>query len=170
MADDTTTDVTDEGGSATDTGQQDDVSAGLGEGGKKALDAERKARGAAEKQAAAAQKKAEDLARRLQAIEDRDKTETQKLAEAKTAAEREAATAKQELMRYRVAAAKKLPAALADRLKGSTEDEMTEDADRLLEVFGERQRSQVPSYDGGVRQTARPASMNDLIRQTAGRG
>lgn len=116
-----------------------------------------------------ANKEAETLRLKLKEFEDRDKTEAQKLAEAKTAAEREAATAKQELMRYRVAATKKLPAELADRLKGATEEEMAEDADRLLEVFGAQQR-QTPSYDGGVRQSARPTSMNDLIRQTAGRG
>ncbi|MFK4868990.1 hypothetical protein ACI3K4_27630 [Streptomyces sp. CSMPJR101] len=117
-----------------------------------------------------ANKEAETLRLKLKEFEDRDKTEAQKLAEAKTVAEREAASAKQELMRYRVAANKKLPAELANRLQGSTEEEMAEDADRLLEVFGAQQRSQTPSYDGGVRQTARPTSMNDLIRHTAGLG
>ncbi|WP_322500798.1 hypothetical protein TR631_12370 [Streptomyces rochei] len=116
-----------------------------------------------------ANKEAETLRLKLKEFEDRDKTEAQKLAEAKAEAEREAATAKQELMRYRVAAGKKLPAELADRLKGATEEEMAEDADRLLEVFG-AQKAQTPSYDGGVRQTARPTSMNDLIRHTAGLG
>jgi hypothetical protein len=116
-----------------------------------------------------ANKEAETLRLKLKEFEDRDKTEAQKLAEGKAEAEREAATAKQELMRYRVAASKKLPAELADRLKGATEEEMAEDADRLLEVFGTR-KAQTPSYDGGVRQSARPTSMNDLIRQTAGRG
>ncbi len=171
MADEenTTSDVTEEAGSATDTAQQEDVTANLSDAGKKALTEERKARAAAERQARSAQKQLDELGKRLQEFEDRDKTEAQKLAEGKAEAEREAATAKQELMRYRVAASKKLPAELADRLKGATEEEMAEDADRLLEVFG-AQKAQTPSYDGGVRQSARPASMNDLIRQTAGRG
>jgi len=164
----TSSDVT-EPDPATEPEHTDDVTAGLGEAGQKALAAERKRAAAAEKQAKASQKQLAELSARLQEFEDRDKTEAQKLAEAKTAAEREAATAKQELMRYRVAATKKLPAELADRLKGATEEEMAEDADRLLEVFGAQQR-QTPSYDGGVRQSARPTSMNDLIRQTAGRG
>ncbi|MEG8275769.1 hypothetical protein [Streptomyces sp. AHA2] len=116
-----------------------------------------------------ANKEAETLRLKLKQYEDRDKTEAQKLAEGKAEAEREAAAAKQELMRYRVAANKKLPAELADRLKGATEEEMAEDADRLLEVFS-AQKAQAPSYDGGVRQTARPTSMNDLIRHTAGLG
>jgi flagellar biosynthesis/type III secretory pathway protein FliH len=116
-----------------------------------------------------ANKEAETLRLKLKEYEDRDKSEADKLAEGKAEAEREAATAKRELMRYRVAAKKKLPAELANRLQGSTEEEMESDADNLLEVFGAQQR-QTPSYDGGVRQTARPTSMNDLIRHTAGLG
>jgi hypothetical protein len=161
-----------ETGSATDTAQHDDATTqGLGENGQKALAAERKAKAAAEKQAKAAQKQLDEMSKRLQEFEDRDKTEAQKLAEAKTAAEGEAATAKQELMRYRIAATKKLPAELADRLKGATEDEMAEDADRLLEVFGTQQRRNTPSYDGGVRSGASaPTDMNALIRRQAGLG
>jgi hypothetical protein len=165
----TTNEGTEETASATDTAQHDDAGTDLGEAGQKALVAERKARAAAERQAKTHQRQLDEMAKRLKEYEDRDKSEADKLAEAKTAAEREAATAKRELMRYRVAAKKKLPAELANRLQGSTEEEMESDADNLLEVFGTQQR-QTPSYDGGVRQTARPASMNDLIRHTAGLG
>ncbi|MFD7996841.1 hypothetical protein [Streptomyces mexicanus] len=170
MAEENTTPegVSEEAGSATDTEQQEDVTANLSDAGKKALVEERKARTAAERQARAAQKQLEDLSKRLQEFEDRDKTEAQKLAERATAAEKTAAAAQAELMRYRVAAEKKLPAELAARLQGSTPEEMAEDAEKLLALFNAQQR-QTPSYDGGVRQTARPTSMNDLIRQTAGR-
>lgn len=133
----------------------------LGDAGKKALQEERRKARAAERQLA-------DLQKRLQEFEDRDKTEAQKLAEAKTAAEQKAAQAEQELMRYRVAAAKRLPAELAARLRGSTEEEMAEDADALLSLLGTQR--QTPSYDGGVRTTARPTDMNSLIRQQAGLG
>lgn len=168
MADDTTSDVTEETGSATDTAQQDDAAASLGEGGQKALAAERKARAAAEKTANAAAKERDKLAAQLQEIADRDKTEAQKLAERAQTAESEAATARQELLRYRVAAKKQLPASLAARLQGSTEEEMAADADALLEVLGQRQ---TPSYDGGVRKPApAPTDMNALIRQKAGLG
>jgi flagellar hook-length control protein FliK len=167
MADESTTDVTDPE-PATEPEHTDDVPAGLGEAGQKALAAERKRAAAAEKQAKASQKQLDDLAKKLQAFEDRDKTEAQKLAEAKAAAESEAATAKQELMRYRVAAKKKLPAELANRLRGATEQEMETDADSLLEVFGQRS---TPSYDGGVRKPApAPTDMNALIRSKAGLG
>lgn len=167
MADEPTTDGT-EPEPATEPEPNDDVPAGLGEAGQKALAAERKAKAAAEKQAKAAQKQLDELNKRLQEFEDRDKTEAQKLAEAKTAAEREAATAKQELLRYRVAARKKLPAELANRLQGATEEEMEADADNLLQVFGQRA---TPSFDGGVRKPApAPTDMNALIRQKAGLG
>jgi hypothetical protein len=170
MADEntSTTDVTEETGSATGTDQQDDVTATLGEAGQKALAAERKRAATAERAAKAQQKQIEDLSRQLQEFQDRDKTEAQKLADAKAAAESEAATAKQELMRYRVAAKKKLPAELANRLQGATEEEMEADAISLLEVFGQRT---TPSYDGGVRKPApAPTDMNALIRQKAGLG
>jgi ketosteroid isomerase-like protein len=167
MADENTTDVI-EPEPATEPEHTDDVPTGLGEAGQKALAAERKAKTAAEKQAKAAQKQLDDLTKKLQAFEDRDKTEAQKLAEAKAVAESEAATAKQELMRYRVAAKKKLPAELANRLRGATEEEMETDADSLLEVFGQRS---TPSYDGGVRKPApAPTDMNALIRSKAGLG
>ncbi|KUN99494.1 hypothetical protein [Streptomyces resistomycificus] len=137
---------------------------GLGDGGKKALEAERR-----EKRAA--QKELTELQKRLQAFEDRDKSEAQKLAEAKAAAEKDAADARQELMRYRIAADKKLPASLAVRLRGSTEEEMAADADALLEVLGAQQQANSPSYDGGVRKPApAPTDMNSLIRQKAGLG
>jgi len=158
----------DEAGSATDTDQHDDTSQ-LGEGGHKALAAERKARTTAERQAKAAQTRLDELSAKLQQIEDRDKTETQKLTDRATAAEQAAATAQTELLRYRVAADKKLPASLASRLNGATEEEMAADADALLEVLGSQQ-PKAPSFDGGVRQAARPSDMNSLIRQTAGRG
>lgn len=165
--DDSTTDVTEQE-PATEPQPTDDVPTGLGEAGQKALAAERKRAAAAEKQAKASQKQLDDMAKRLQEFEDRDKTEAQKLAEAKAAAESEAATAKQELMRYRVAAKKKLPAELAARLHGSSEEEMAADADSLLEVLGQRQTT---NYDGGVRKPApAPADMNALIRQKAGLG
>ncbi|TXS08240.1 hypothetical protein EAO71_37200 [Streptomyces sp. ms191] len=173
MADDdtTTTDVTDDTGPATDTGQHDDVTAGLGEGGQKALAAERKARAAAEKSASAAQKKLDDMSRRLQAFEDRDKTEAQRLAERAQAAEAEAAKASSKLLRYEVASSKKLPPGWAGRLQGSTKEELEADADALLKELGETQQRRSPDYDGGVRKPApAPTDMNALIRQKAGLG
>ncbi|MFE6903794.1 hypothetical protein ACFVFJ_44435 [Streptomyces sp. NPDC057717] len=173
MADEntSTTDVTDDSGSATDTDQHDDVSAGLGEAGQKALAAERKRAAVAERTAKASQKQLDEMSKRLQAFEDRDKTDAQKLTEAKTAAEQTAADAQARLMRYEVAAAKKLPSEWAARLQGSTQEDLEADADALLQALGTQQQRQTPNYDGGVR-TGAPATtdMNALIRQKAGLG
>lgn len=125
MADETTTEPTAE---ATATAEQAVLPDNdLGEAGKKALTAERAAKKAAEKQLA-------DLQKRLQEFEDRDKTEAQKLAERVAAAEQERDALKLTAMRQRIALEKGLPPQLADRLKGSTEEEMSADADALLEL------------------------------------
>lgn len=170
MADDTTTstDVTEETESATDTGgREDDVNGTLSDAGKRALSEERKARTAAERAAKAAQKQLDEVSKRLTAFEDRDKTDLQRATEAVAAAEKRAAEAEQKLLRQRVAADKKLPPALADRLRGSTEEEMAADADALLAGLP---KPNTPSFDGGVRQTAKATDMNTLIRQAAGLG
>jgi hypothetical protein len=71
-------------------------------------------------------------AEKLAALEESQKTEAQKIAERAEAAERRAAEADRELARYRVAAAKKLPAELVGRLQGDTDEELAADADTLL--------------------------------------
>ncbi len=169
MADDNiSTDVTEETGSATDTaGHEDDVTSTLSDAGKRALSEERKARAAAERTAKAAQKQLDEVAKRLTAFEDRDKTELQRATEAVAAAEKRAAEAEQKWLRQRVATDKKLPSALADRLRGSTEEEMSADADALLAGLP---KPPTPSFDGGVRQTAKTTDMNTLIRRAAGLG
>lgn len=172
MADDdsTTTDVT-EPQSATDTTQREDVTASLGEGGQKALAAERKARAAAERTATSAAKERDKLAARLQELEDRDKTEAQRLAERAQVAETEAERARTKLLRFEVASSKKLPASWANRLQGSTKEELEADAESLLKDLNDQQQRQSPNYDGGVRKQApKTNDMNALIRQRAGLG
>lgn len=158
MAEDT---MTAEQGTATEPGEQATQQPELGDAGKKALQEERaKARKAA--------KELSELQARLKEFEDRDKTELQKLAEAHQTAEQRATAAESALARYKVATAKGVPADLVDRLKGSTEQELAEDADRLLALIGVRQ---APDFDGGARTSAgKPADMNSLIRRQAGLG
>jgi hypothetical protein len=68
-----------------------------------------------------------------------------------------------------VARDKKLPAEWIDRLRGSSKEELEEDADSLLEVLkAQEKRRPTPSYDGGVRKTPAKTDMNSLIRQAAG--
>ena len=73
--------------------------------------------------------------KKLLAIEESQKTEAQKLADARTAAEKVATDSQAEAMRLRVALAKSLPADMADRLRGSTKEELEADADALLKLF-----------------------------------
>ncbi|MFF0277457.1 hypothetical protein [Streptomyces sp. NPDC004330] len=171
MADETTTsDVTEEPGSATGTEQRTDDAPDLGEAGQKALAAERKARSAAERQAKTQQRQLDDLTKRLKEYEDRDKSDADKLTERATTAEQRATAAERELLRYRVARDKKVPAEWVDRLRGENQEALEEDADRLLSALGDQQLQRTPDYDGGVRRTAQPSDMNSLIRRAAGRG
>jgi hypothetical protein len=102
---------------------------GLGDAGKKALDAERSARRKAEKEAT-------DLKTRLQSLEDEGKSEVDKLRSqvATLTKDAEAATAKS--VRMEVAAAKGLTLAQARRLVGTTKDELEADADELVADLG----------------------------------
>jgi predicted nuclease with TOPRIM domain len=70
-----------------------------------------------------------------------------------------------ENLRLRVAAEKKLPPELIDRLKGGTKEEMQADADELLKLVG---TPDTTSFDGGARDTATPKDMDSLIRRSAG--
>lgn len=83
--------------------------------------------------------KANDLEKRLKAIEDEKKAADEKALkdkeDFKTLYEQEQAKNKakeSELLRLRVAQKKGLPADLVDRLKGETEQELEADADKLL--------------------------------------
>lgn len=119
---------------------------------------------------AKANREAESLRLKLREFEDRDKTELQKLTEAHQSAARDAAEARAEAMRYRVAVAKGVPAELAERLRGQTAEELEADADKLLSLLGSSlANGKPPSFDSGARTTAgQPTDMNALIRRAAG--
>lgn len=72
----------------------------------------------------------------LKQIEDRDKTEAQKLQERAEAAEQKLATAERNAMVASVALSKGLTEAQAKRLIGTTQEELEADADELLSTFG----------------------------------
>ncbi len=101
----------------------------LGDAGKRALDAERKARRDAER-------KATDLENRLKAIEDKDKSDSERLAEENQRLTRDLAAATVNGARLKVALDKGLSVTQAKRLVGESEEDLTADAEELLADLG----------------------------------
>jgi len=131
----------------------------LGDGGKKALAAERARAKELEKELAAFRK--EKTAR-----EEADKTEAEKRA----AAEQRAVDAELRALRLEVASEKGLTAAQARRLQGATRDELLADADDLLANFGAAAPSKptTPAPDPsqgskGSAPAARPTSLGQAV-------
>lgn len=118
------------------TGDQGDQ---LGEGGKKAIQAERDARAKAEA----------DLKALRQEIEDSKKTAEQKAADAIQAAQATANDATSKALRYEVAAAKGLDLSLAARLTGSTKEELEADADALMALIPKAPDAALPAPPNG---------------------
>lgn len=124
--------VTEAAGTNADTAE--DRNDGLGESGLKALHAERDARKAAEAAA-------KELADRIAAYEDRDKTDQQRAEDriSQLSAELDArnaalAAAEFDAIRSSVAVAKGLPPELAARLQGEDRKSLEKDADALLSL------------------------------------
>jgi hypothetical protein len=104
----------------------------LGDAGKKALDAERKAR----READAKLKEAEAELEKLRSDSDSSKTELDKALERISDMEKRLTESDRRVLVAEVAQAKKLPAAIAGRLTGSTKEELEADADVLIEALG----------------------------------
>lgn len=100
----------------------------LGEPGKAALEAERRDRKAAEK-------RAKELEERLQAIEDKDKTELEKAQARITELERNHETERAQRMRLQVATEHAIPAEFLDLLTGSDEEALKVQAERLATLI-----------------------------------
>lgn len=116
----------------------------LGEGGKKALQAERDAR-------TQAQKALTDAQNRIKELEDATKTDEQKRADRVQeleSSDRQKDTTiaglQADLMRFRVAAAEGLDLEAAERLRGTTEDEIRADAKAFATKFGSKRPGEVP--------------------------
>jgi hypothetical protein len=109
-----------------------------------------------------------------EALETASMSEQEKRDKALKDAESKAAQSDLKLLRFQVAADKELPLKMAERLKGSTKEELEADADALKEEFGlTGGGGQAPAhggFDGGVRRpVTKPNSMNGLIRESVGR-
>lgn len=110
----------------------------LGDAGKRALDAERKARKAAEKRAADAEAK-------VKASEDADKTEVERLHGQVADLTKRAEAAEGRADRYEVGLSKGLTLTQARRLVGATKDEFEADA---IEMRSELGLDKEPQADG----------------------
>lgn len=77
------------------------------------------------------EKQAKDLADRLQGLEDKDKSDSERLTEKLAQLEKDLAAATSRADRYEVALEKGLDMVRAKRLTGSTRDELEADADEL---------------------------------------
>jgi len=100
------------------------------------------------------------------------RSERERLEAERDRAASEAKQAKDTLLRIRVGAQKNLDPEFASRLQGETEEEMLEDADRLLEAMGNRLKAS--GLDGGARSPAPEQksvgqSHNELILSLTGR-
>lgn len=84
-------------------------------------------------------RKNEASAKKLQAIEDAQKSELQKAQERIAALEEESRGSKRASLVAKVGADKKIPSILWDRLKGDTLEELTADADTLIKELGVQQ-------------------------------
>lgn len=94
-----------------------------------------------------------DAETRLQAIDDRDKTEQQRLSEKATTLETRASEAELRLLRYEIAAERGLDMAAARFLTGTSREEVEASAAELAKLL-EPTPKPTAGFDGGARQTA----------------
>lgn len=117
----------------------------LGDAGKRAIAAERRARQEAEKAAA-------ELAVKVKEFEDSQKSESERLAAQLEQARADAAKAQAEALRLRIAAESGLPAELHEFLTGSDEDEVRARAEKLKAATAQaQQRRPQPDPSQGAR-------------------
>lgn len=140
----------------------------LGDAGKRALAAERKAREIAEKSLKALQDE-------LQKRENAELTELERFKRENEELRTTNSTSTLEATRYRVALEKGIPADLAARLQGSNYDEISADADTLVSLIP-AQGKPVPRPDpsqGAKTQHAAPspqAEFADVLKTALNRG
>lgn len=132
------------------------------------------------REAAGYRTKLTTLEAEVEELKARDMSEAEKLQKERDTLKSEVDPLKGENLRLRVALQKNLPADLVDRLRGSNEEELNADADKLLELFQGQQPTPteepvVPSFDGGARPevTLPPASPEeahqDFLKEILGR-
>lgn len=141
----------------------DPVGEPLGEGGIKALTAERDARKEAERKIKELEDRLAEVspaAQRLKEIEDQQKSELEKANERMAELEAKAALSATEALRYRVATKHGISDEDAEVfLTGSDEESITKQAERLVALQGERVQAQQQKPDPS--QGARPGAVKN---------
>ena len=114
-----------------------------------------------------------DAQAKLKERDDRDKTELQRLQDEAQAATRRAEAAELAALKGTTAAQYGIPSEDAHRLQGDTREALVEDAKafaKRLGLDGTGNGGGKPDFSSGVRRPVqRPKTMNDVIRQAAGR-
>lgn len=122
---------------------------------------------------ASARTKLKSAEARMQELEDRDKSEAEKLAARVTESERRASEAEAKLLRFEIAKARNLSQDAVDFLKGSTREELEESADALSRFIETNTKTTAATFDGGARQTPAETKSpeqahNDLLLRAIG--
>lgn len=151
----------------SNSGQGDDSAndkdGDLGEGGLKALQSERDARKQAEKENA-------DLKAKIQAFEDANKSQAEKDAEEREKLQKANTENASLVLKYQVAEAKGLSLSAAQRLKGSTKEELEADADELKKILGQATPPPPPTpqpdrSQGSGSDKPKPKNLADAVTQ-----
>jgi hypothetical protein len=110
-----------------------------------------------------ANKEAEQFRLKLKEFEDRDKTESEKLADTNRSLEERARKAEIDLCRYRVAMRKGLTETQARRLVGESEEDFESDADELVAAFKSSSEPEAtpPATGGRPKEKLRPGAVSD---------
>jgi hypothetical protein len=88
----------------------------------------------------------------LNKLQDRDKSETERLTERVAESEQRAGAAEARLLRYDVAAERGLDLRLVNAIAGETREEIEANADVIAQRL-EDSKPKLPGFDGGVRTT-----------------
>lgn len=111
-----------------------------------------------------------DAEAKVKEFEDKDKSDSEKLAGKVTEAERRAQEAETKLLRLTVGQKKGLPPEIAELLNGKDEKEMADHADRLVKAGVKANGDGTTTFDGGARESSAPVGdMDAAIRAAAGR-
>lgn len=109
-----------------------------------------------------ANKEAEQFRLKLKEFEDRDKSDSEKLADTNRTLEERTRKAEIDLCRYRVAMRKGLTETQARRLVGESEEDFESDADELVAAFkGSEQEAIPPATGGRPKEKLRPGAVSD---------